>query len=60
MVTGLIYTNVSHVLLAVNPHRNVEHLYGTAVMQYLTQGDTAPRSHGLVRVVRDIEERIHL
>lgn len=30
---GLIYTNVSHVLLAVNPHRHLEHLYGAAVMQ---------------------------
>jgi len=30
---GLIYTNVAHVLLAVNPHRSLEHLYGTGVMQ---------------------------
>lgn len=32
---GLIYTNVAHVLLAVNPHRSLEHLYGTGVMQHL-------------------------
>ena len=35
-VAGLIYTNVSHVLLAVNPHRRLEHLYGAAVMQRLS------------------------
>jgi len=35
-VAGLIYTNVSHVLLAVNPHRHLEHLYGAAVMQRLS------------------------
>ena len=30
---GLIYTNVSQVLLAVNPHRYLDHLYGEVVMR---------------------------
>ncbi|CAJ1380186.1 unnamed protein product [Effrenium voratum] len=30
---GQIYTNVSHVLLAINPHRQLPHLYGESMMK---------------------------
>ena len=34
---GQIYTNASHVLLAINPHRCVQHLYDQTVMEHLVQ-----------------------
>ena len=34
-LAGQIYTNVSHVLLAINPHRQLPHLYGESMMKRL-------------------------
>lgn len=51
MSTGRIYTKVSHVLLAINPHRQLPQLYGQQVIQTLVRSHARERVTGLANVL---------